>query len=147
MSPEEVIEYLRAVRPRIGEIPLTVEERRYLQFRTRQSDPVLHASISAADAHEMVSQAIGQPAGTVRQMQADADRWATVEDELRGMLAGVSGANLVRRQRIAFLAAQAATIGARLARDPANSILVPYVEEIRRLKSIARRKRRATSEE
>jgi hypothetical protein len=59
------------------------------------------------------------------------------------MLNGVSGANLIRRQRIALITSQAYTCGSQLARDPANAVLVPHVEEIKRLKSFARRKKTA----
>ena len=72
-----------------------------------------------------------------------ANRLTAVEDELRTMLNGVSGANLIRRQRIALISAQAFTIGSQLARDPANAVLVPHVQEIKRLKSFSRRKKAA----
>jgi hypothetical protein len=73
----------------------------------------------------------------------ETNRWTAVEDELRSMLSGVSGANLIRRQRLDFLAAQAYTIGTRLARDPAYAILLPHVQEIKRLKSFKRRRKTA----
>ena len=57
------------------------------------------------------------------------------------MLSGVAGANLVRRQRVALIAAQAYGISTQLARDPANAVLVPHVQEIKRLKGFARRKK------
>ncbi len=63
-----------------------------------------------------------------------------MEDELRTMLSGVAGANLVRRQRVALIAAQAYGISTQLARDPANAVLVPHVQEIKRLKGFARRR-------
>jgi NAD(P)H-hydrate repair Nnr-like enzyme with NAD(P)H-hydrate dehydratase domain len=59
------------------------------------------------------------------------------------MLSGIAGANLIRRQRIALIAAQAFTIGSQLARDPANAVLVPHVQEVKRLKSFKRRKKAA----
>jgi hypothetical protein len=59
------------------------------------------------------------------------------------MLSGIAGANLIRRQRIALIASQAFSIGAQLARDPAHAVLVPHVQEIRRLKSFKRRKKAA----
>ena len=90
-----------------------------------------------------VSQAAGQPSDRVYQLCDESNRWTAVEDELRGMLNGVAGANLIRRQRIALITAQAYTIGSQLARDPANAVLVPHVEEIKRLKSFARRKKAA----
>jgi hypothetical protein len=66
-----------------------------------------------------------------------------VEDELRSLLSGVAGANLIRRQEVAFLAAQAANISAQLARNPDNANLVPHVQEIKRLKSFQNRKKAA----
>jgi hypothetical protein len=92
---------------------------------------------------DVVSQAVGQPAEEVRQLADESNRWTAVEDELRVMLNGVSGANLMRRHRLAFIAAQAYSIGTRLARDPANAVLVPHVEEIKRLKSFRRRRKPA----
>jgi hypothetical protein len=61
---------------------------------------------------------------------------------LRKML---NGANLIRRLRVDLIAAQAYTIGSQLARDPANALLVPYVQEIKRLKRFSRRKKAATA--
>jgi hypothetical protein len=59
------------------------------------------------------------------------------------MLSGVAGANLRRRRRLALLAAQAYNIGTQLARDPDNAVLVPHVQEIKRLRSFQRRKKAA----
>jgi hypothetical protein len=143
---EEVMEYLRAIRPRMGEVQLTAEERRFLQYRTRTSDAVMQASINMIGKLENVSQAVGQPAEAAHQLPSDAVRWMAVEQELRAMLAGIAGANLVRRYRLTLLAAQATIIGSQLARDPANSILVPHLEEIKRLKSYERRKKKTAAE-
>ena len=74
-------------------------------------------------------------------MFEEANRWTAVEDELRTLLQGVAGANLVRRERVALIAAQAYNIGTELARDPANAVLRPQVEEIKRLKRVTRRKK------
>ena len=76
----------------------------------------------------------------VRRLSDEANRWLVAEGELRAMLHGVAGANLVRRQRIALIAGQAFNIGTQLARDPANAVRVPHLEEVKRLKSIKRRK-------
>jgi len=144
LAPEAVVEVLRATRAQIGEVaPLSAAQRRALRDRIRTSNPILQASINVIGALDNVSQAVGQPADGVRQLYDEANRWTAVEDELRGMLNGVAGANLIRRQRIALITAQAYTIGSQLARDPANAVLVPHVEEIKRLKSFARRKKAA----
>jgi hypothetical protein len=142
VPPESIVAQLRATRAQIGEVtPLTPEQRATLRNRSRTSNPILQASINVIGALDNVSQAVGQPAGEVRQMYDDANRWTAVEDELRTMLSGVSGANLIRRQRIALIATQAYSIGSQLARDPAYAVLVPHVQEIKRLKSFSRRKK------
>jgi hypothetical protein len=144
LPPEAVVERLRVTRAQIAEVtPLTAVERQSLRNRTRASDPVLQASINMIGALEVVERAVGQPADSVRQLYEETNRWTAVEDELRAMLSGVSGANLIRRQRLAFLAAQAYTIGTRLARDPAHAVLVPHLQEIKRLKSFKRRRKAA----
>jgi hypothetical protein len=144
LRPEAVVDRLRETRAQIGEVtPLSAVERQSLRNRTRSSNPVLQASINIIGALDVIERAVGQPADAVRQLYEETNRWTAVEDELRSMLSGVSGANLIRRQRLAFLTAQAYTIGSRLARDPAYTVLVPYVEEIKRLKSFKRRRKAA----
>jgi len=145
LTPEAVVEALRTMRAEMGGdvTPLTVAQRKTLRDKTRMSNPVLQASINVIGALDNIAQAIGQPASDVRQMCDDANRWTAVEDELRSMLNGIASANLVRRQRITLIAAQAGTIGRQLVRDPANAILVPHVQELKRLKSFARRKKTA----
>jgi len=144
LAPEAVVEQLRATGARIGEVaPLTGAERQSLRNRTRASIPVLQVSINLIGALDILAQAVGQPAEVLRQLHEDSNRWTAVEAELRSMLNAVSGANLIRRQRLDFLAAQAYTIGSRLARDPAHAVLVPYIEEIKRLKSFKRRRKTA----
>jgi len=142
LTPQEVVDGLRAMRARIAEVsPLTPAQRKMLRGRTKMSSPVLQESISVIGALDNVSQAIGQPAEEVQVMVDESNRWTIVEAELRTMLEGVAGANLIRRQRLALIAAQAYAIGTQLARDPANAVLVPHVTEIKRLKSFARRKK------
>jgi len=144
LSPEVVVEQLRVMRGQIGEVsPLTPAQRKTLRNQTRTNNPILQASINVIGALDNVSQAVGQPAGNVRQLYDEANRWTAVEDELKAMLNGIAGANLIRRQRLALVAAQAFTIGTQLARDPANAVLVPHVLEIKRLKSFTRRKKAA----
>jgi len=142
LAPEAVVEQLRALRAQIGEVtPLTSLERQQLRRRANKSNSVLQASINMIGAHDQVSSAVAQPADGVRRLYEEANRWTAVEDDLRTMLEGVAGANLVRRERIALIAGQAYNIGAQLARDPAHAVLRPQLEEIRRLKRSTRRKK------
>jgi hypothetical protein len=144
LSPEAIVEQLRAISARMGEVtPLTAAQRKALRGRLRTPNPILQASINVIGALDNVSQAVGQPAEGVRALDDEANRWTAVEDELRKMLNGVTGANLIRRLRVDLIAAQAYTIGSQLARDPANAILVPHVQEIKRLKRFSRRKKPA----
>ncbi len=144
LTPEAVVDGLRAMTAQIGEVtPLTAAQRKALRDSIRTSNPILQASINVIGALDIVEQAVGQPADDVRHLYDESNRWTAVEDELRTMLNGVSGANLIRRQRIALVAARAYNIGAQLARDPAHAVLVPHVQEIKRLKSFKRRKKAA----
>ena len=144
LTPEAVVDQLRTLRAQVGEVtPLTPDQRKALRARSRASNPVLQASINVIGALENVAQAVGQPAADVRQMYDEANRWTAVADELRTMLSGIAGANLVRRQRIALITEQAYTIGSQLARDSAHAVLVPHVQEVKRLKRSARRKKTA----
>jgi hypothetical protein len=140
VTPELVLEQLRAVK--MGEVmPLTAAQRKTLRNHSRSSNPVLQASINVIGVLDVVAAAIGQGSEDVRQMDDEANRWTAVEDELRKMLSGVAGANLIRRQRVAFMASQAVMISAQLARDPAHAILVPHLQEIKRLRSAKRRRK------
>jgi hypothetical protein len=102
---------------------------------------IVEASINVIGVLDNVSQAIGQPLDEVRQLQDDSLRWDAEADEARAFLNGIEGANLIRRQRLALIATQAYTIGTQLARDPDNAVLVPHVEEVKRLKGVSRRKK------
>ena len=148
IAPEAVIDRLRDLRSQIGEVnELTPEQRRALASRLRTPGHIVQASIDVMGALTTVSQAVGQPPGEVRQLVDEASRWTSVENELRAMLNGVAGANLLRRQRIEFVTRQAVVIGSRLALDPAHKVLVPHVQEVKRLKRISRRKKPATAPE
>jgi hypothetical protein len=140
LSPEAVIEQLRAVRAQMPPVtPLTPEQRKALSRPL--SIPVLQASINVIGVHQTIEQAVGQPVDEVRSLQNEWDRWTAVEDEMRSLLKGVSGANALRRQRLLFIANQAYLFGSRLSRDPANAELVPHVQQIRTLRKLSRRKK------
>ena len=144
LAPEVVIEQLRAIRDQIPDLtPITPKQRQILRRLGFTSEPVLQASLNVIGASDNVSSAVGQPIEDVRVMQDESNRWTAVEDDLRTLLNAVSGANLVRRQRLVLLAGQAYTIGAQLARDPAHAVLEPHVREIKRLKKLERRKKPA----
>jgi len=143
LTPEAVIAQLRTMRSQIDDVaPLTKQQRKLVRQRLRiQPKPVVEASINVIGVLDNVSQAIGQPLGDVRQLQDDSLRWDAVADEARAFLKGIEGANLNRRQRLALIGMQAYAIGTQLAKDPENAVLVPHVEEVKRLKGVSRRKK------
>jgi hypothetical protein len=145
LTAEAVIAQLRAMRSQIEDVaPLSKEQRRLVKQRLRiQPKPVVDAAINVIGVLDNVSQAIGQPLDEVRQLQDDSLRWDAVEDEARAFLKGIEGRNLNRRQRLALIATQVYAIGSQLAKDPAKAVLVPHVEEIKRLKGVSRRRKPA----
>jgi hypothetical protein len=147
LPPEGVIAQLRTLRSQIEEIaPLSREQRTLIRQRVRiHPKAIVDASINVIGVLENVSQALGQPLDEVRQLQDDLLRWDAVVDEARSFLKGIEGATLIRRERLALIAAQAYAIGTQLAKDPSKAVLLPHIEEVKRLKSISRR-RKATQE-
>ncbi|HEX7190557.1 MAG TPA: hypothetical protein VF381_03190 [Thermoanaerobaculia bacterium] len=144
ITADALIEQLRSLNSQIPAVtPMTQQERKHMRNRARTSHDVLKASISVIGADGMISQAIGQPPDAVQELVDESVRWQRAEDELRAMLNGVAGANLVRRQRLSALAARACGIGTQLAKDPEHAALVPHVEEVKRLRKIGRRKKPA----
>ncbi len=123
--------------------PLSKEQRKLVRQRLRiQPKSVVEAAINVIGVLDNVSQAIGQPLDEVRQMQDDSLRWDAVAEEARAFTKGIEGGNLIRRRRLALIAMQAYAIGTQLAKDPAKAVLVPHVEEVKRLKSISRHKKK-----
>jgi hypothetical protein len=148
-APEDVVEQLRAIRSEIADEikPLSFAERRDLRNKLKTSDDVLESSVSIIHASDKVANAIGRSAEDVRRILSDRRRWSFVEDELRTLMNGVSSANLVRRHQLETIAGHAYAIGARLARDPANADLIPFVEEMQRLRKLKRRRKRSSRTE
>src|SRR3954471_2661081 len=144
LTAEAVIAQLRIIRSQIDDVaPLPKAQRNLLKRRLRmQTKTVVDASINVIGVLDNVSHAIGQPLDEVRQLQDDALRWDAVAEEARAFLKGIEGANLNRRQRLGLIATQAYTIGSQLAKDPAKAVLVPHVEEVKRLKDASRRKKK-----
>jgi len=141
LTPEVIVDQLRGIRNQIAEVtPLDAQQRSFVRHRILASNEIMQASINAIGASPIVSNAVGQ-AEDVRGLHEESNRWTAVEDELRGLLNGIAGANLIRRQRLSVIAAQTFAISKQLVKDPANAQLVPHVEEIKRLKSFPRRKK------
>ena len=148
LTPEAVVEQLRAIRSQIGQVtPITPDQRRQLRYLATTSHEVVESTINMMDFSTPVQQVLGKPSSDVRDLQQATLRWNTVEDELNSLYEAVSGANYVRRHQLALISAQAYSIGTQLVRDPANVELLPHVRQIKRLRAIARRAKPAPSPE
>ena len=148
LTPEDVIEQLRALQSQFDEIKsLSFAERRDVRNKLKTSEAVLRASVSVIGASDKVAHAIGRSAEDVIEIFSDRQRWYAVESELRTLLNGVSSANLVRRHQLEMIAGHAYAIAARLARDPVNADLIPFVEEMQRLRKLERRRKPASRTE
>jgi hypothetical protein len=142
LTPEVLVDQVRAIRTQLPETtPLTPKQRAAMRKRVQTADGVLQASINVIGVSDVVASAVGQPLGDVRGLQDESNRWSAVEDELKALFNSVSDANLTRKNRLAIIAGQAYGIGTQLARDPANVLITPHVQEIKRLKKAANRKK------
>jgi hypothetical protein len=142
VTPQSVVEQLRAITNTIPEVqPLTADQKKRLKaLYGRMNNEILQASINVIGASDVVQQSVGEPENA-RALYDDSNRWTEVEDQLRTMLSAISGANIIRRQRLALIASRAYGIGNQLARDPEHAMLQPQLAEIKRLKAIARGKK------
>jgi len=146
LTPDAVIAQVRSLRSQLPAVmALTSKERRALRVSRTNSEPIVRASINVIGVSDNVSAALGQPIDTVRALQQDAVLWKAAEEEVQNLLAGIAGANAIRRRKLALLGAKAYAIGTQLATDPENEVLVSHVEEIKRMKRIARRKKPAST--
>lgn len=145
LEPEAVLEQLRTMQSQIdGLSALTSAQRKVSRGRvSRQPVPIIAASMDVISSSDTVAQAVGQPVDEVLQLQQDEARWNLVAGELRKFLKGVEGGNLLRREQLALIASQAYSVGTQLVRNPANQDLVPHLEEVKRLKSVSKRKKPA----
>lgn len=145
LTPDAAIEQIRSLRAQLPDIgTLTAKQRKALRNVASVSDPIVQSSLNVIGVSDVVSSAMGQPLDGVRALQQEAILWKSVEEEARNLVTGIAGANLLRRQKLAVLGAQAYAIGTQVAKVPENEVLVSHVEEIKRMKKIARRKKSAT---
>ena len=142
LTPEQLVEQLRALRVSVPDVePLTDQERAIARQQSRlgRSAEAVQESINVIGASDLVTNGLGMTPADAQQFLADNGRWSVVEAELRAFLNGMSDANLIRRQRTAIIAAKAYGIAREVARD--NPDVRPQVKHIQRLRSLARRKR------
>ena len=138
LTPEEVIEQLRVMRGRIPDF-VELQERGELQRlrnTVRVNVALDHESVNAAGAADFVRQVIGSTPDEFRLAEDEAARWSSVENEIRGLLRGVTTANLMRRQRISSALRRAYSVSRALVRQEQYAHLRAHVDTLfRRTKS------------
>jgi hypothetical protein len=145
LTPDAAIAQIKAVRAQLPQVgTLTPQERAKLRNSSQTSQPIVESSLNVIGVSDVVQAALGQPLDTVRALQQDAILWKAVEEEARNLVTGLAGANAMRRHTLATIGAQAYAIGSQVAKVPENEVLISHVEDIRRMKRIARRRKPAT---
>jgi len=145
LTPEAVVEQLRAIRSQIGEVaPISQKQKDALRNLAATPHEIVESTINMMDFSAPVQQVLGKPSADVRDLQQTTSRWTAVEEELNSLYQAVSGANFVRRHQLALISAQAYLIGTQLVRDPANAELLPHLREIRKMRALARGRKKAS---
>lgn len=148
LTPEQVVEQLRALRGRIPEFVQLPNDRQMQQIRRVASVNVEFAreAFNTVGASDIVQNVIGNTPDQLHQAEDEMARWTAVETELRAMLRGVVAANMVRRQRIGHVALQAYNVSSQLVKLEEHSHLLPHVERMRQMKKFGRRRAKPAAE-
>ena len=148
LDSEVVIEQLRVIRDQLPAIaPMTAEQRKVIRDSGRLPEEIVLQSLALIDDSSTIASAVGRGAEDVRGLMFERDRWSGVVYELRTLLNGIEGANLIRRHTIATVAWRAYMLALQLVKNPEHAHLLPTIEEIKRLKSYERRKPKAAEKD
>jgi hypothetical protein len=148
LDPQEVIDQLRVIRDQLPAIaPMTAAQRKVIRDSGRLPEEIVHLSLGLIGESTTIAGALGREAEDVRELINERDRWTGPISELRALLNGIEGANLIRRHTIATVAWRAYMLALQLAKSPEHAHLLATIEEIKRLKSYARRKPKAAENE
>jgi hypothetical protein len=141
LSASELISQVRALRARIPNYaPLSAAEKKARVPVANLHPEFVVGSIQITGASEKLQQVTGQDQSALLQDASDDVPWSLAEEELRGLLEGVSATNLARRHRLGNAALVAYAFGRNLIRLPENADLIPHVEKLQRLRRLGRRK-------
>lgn len=148
LTPEQVVEQLRALRDRIPEFVQLPKGRQMYQIRrvASVSVPFAREAFNTIGASETVQNVIGNTPEELHRADDETARWTAVETELRAMLRGVIAANLVRRQRIGQVALQAYNVSSQLVKSEEHAHLLPHVERMRRIPKFGQRRAKPPAE-
>jgi hypothetical protein len=142
LTPEQVMEQLRALREQIPGFVLEPNHRelRRLRSAARVDIQLTREAVSLVGGADAVQNAIGNTPAELREAESEWSRWLTVEGELRSVLRGLNAANLVRRYEIARAVRHAYKIGRTLTEQEQYAQLLPHIEAMFRVKNRKRAK-------
>lgn len=145
VTPVEAIAIVRALRDRIPNWnPLPRAEAQRLHSAASLNQDFIAVTVSAVGTSEKVSTAISTSKDALQQLTIESTEWRQVEDEIRSLLLGVRGANLVRDHGIGLTALQAYSISRQLVRKEDNKDLLAHVDQLRRMGRRGKRKASST---
>jgi hypothetical protein len=144
LTPEQVVEQLRALRAQIPEfVQMSREDVRQIRRSVVVNADLARAAVIAVGASDFVQSAIGNTPDDLRQADDELARWSVVEKEFQAMHRGVSLANLIRRKRIHQVVQHAYNLSRDLARAEGHTELLPHVEAMSRIRKSRRRRAKA----
>ena len=148
LTPEEVVEQLRAIRARIPEFVQLPKSRVTDGMRRKARINVVFAreAFGLVGASDVVQGVVGNSPDELHRAEDEKARWSAVESELQAMWSGVATANVVRGDRIAQVALQAYNVGTQLVKQTDYAYLLPHVERMKRLPKYGRRRVKPAAE-
>jgi len=148
LDPDTLIEQLRDIHDRLpATAPMTAAQRKVLRDSGRLSEQIVFESLALIDNSPTIASSLGREAEEVLGLIQERNHWMGVVGVLKALLNGIEGANLIRRHTIATVAWRAYLLASQLAKNPEHAMLLPTIEEIKRLKSYERRKPKAATKE
>ncbi|HEX6086249.1 MAG TPA: hypothetical protein VF266_17090 [Thermoanaerobaculia bacterium] len=142
LTPEQVMEQLRAMKEQIPGFVLEPNERelRRLRAAARVDIQLTREAATVIGGAEAVQNAIGNTPAELREAESAWSQWVTVEGEFRSILRGLSAANVVRRYQLARAVRHAYRIGRTLTEQEEYAQLLPHIETMFRVKNRKRAK-------
>jgi len=144
LTPEEVIEQLRALQERIPELAHLPQSRATDNIRrvARLNVDFAREAFAVVGESSVVQEVIGNTPDELHQAEDEAARWVAVESVLNRLLRGIVEANILRRQRIAHAALQVYNVSRELVKQEEHAHLRPHVQRMKRMPKFGRRRSR-----
>ena len=148
LTPEGVLDQVRALRERIPAFVQLPKTRRTLQMRrkARLNIEFAREAFGVVGASDVVRDLIGISPDELHHAADEIARWTVVESELHALLQGVVAANVVRRERVAEVALRAYDVSSQLVKLEEHAYLLPHVQRMRRMPKFGRRRSRPAVE-